>query len=59
MLEDEDEWDRVPCVVRPWDWEDLVFIAAGDKIFASHDRGRSWIGLMSGLPVANAITASV
>lgn len=59
MLEDEDEWDRVPCVVRPWDWEDLVFIAAGDKIFASHDRGRSWIGLMNGLPVANAITASV
>jgi photosystem II stability/assembly factor-like uncharacterized protein len=58
-LEDEDEWDRVPCVVRPWDWEDLVFVAAGDKLFASHDRGRNWIGLGAGLPVANAATASV
>ncbi len=59
MLEDEDEWERIPCVVRPWDWEDLVFVAAGDKIFASHDRGKQWLSLMDGLPTANALTASV
>ncbi len=59
MLEQEDEWERIPCVIRPWDWEDLTFVAAGDKIFASHDRGRSWIGLGEGLPVANAATASI
>jgi photosystem II stability/assembly factor-like uncharacterized protein len=59
MLEEEDEWDRVPVVVRPWDWEDVLFLAAGDKLWASHDRGRNWLALTSGLPVANAIAAGV
>ncbi|MEX1022564.1 MAG: hypothetical protein WD058_05400 [Dehalococcoidia bacterium] len=59
MLEGDDEWDRIPCVVRPWDWEDVAFIAAGSKLYASHDRGKNWIGLADGLPVANAITASL
>jgi len=58
-LEGEDEWDRVPCVERPWDWEDVVFISAGTRLFASHDKGRNWIGLSDGLPVANAIAASL
>jgi photosystem II stability/assembly factor-like uncharacterized protein len=59
MLDDEDEWERVPVVVRPWDWEDVAFVAAGDGIWASHDRGRTWVGLGHGYPVANALSASL
>lgn len=59
MLDDEDEWDRVPIVVRPWDWEDVAFISAGDGIWATHDRGRSWLGLGHSYPIANAMSASL
>jgi len=59
MLEEDDDWPRVPCVTRPWDWEDVAFIAAGDKLWASHDRGKNWLALTDGLPVANAIAASL
>ncbi len=59
MLDADDEWERVPCVVRPFDWNDLVFIAAGPQLWASHDRGRNWLALQDGLPVANDITAAL
>ncbi len=59
ILEGEDEWEEIPCVTRPSDWEDLVFIAAGGMIFASHDRGRNWLKLNDGLPICNAIAASL
>lgn len=59
MLEENDEWERVPVVVRPWDWEDVLFLSAGDTLWASHDRGRNWLALTHGLPPANAIAASL
>jgi photosystem II stability/assembly factor-like uncharacterized protein len=59
MLEGDDEWPRIPCVTRPWDWQDVAFIAAGEKLWASHDRGKNWIELGDGLPVANSISASL
>lgn len=59
LLDGEDEWERIPVVVRPWDWEDLVFVAGGGRLWASHDRGKQWMALASGLPVANAIAASI
>jgi hypothetical protein len=46
-------------VTRPWDWQDVAFIAAGEKLWASHDRGKNWIELGDGLPVANSISASL
>lgn len=58
-LEDDDEWPRIPCVARPWDWEDVVFVTAGAKLWASHDRGKNFIELNDNLPVANAIAASL
>ena len=59
MLEGDDEWEHIPSVTRPWDWEDLVFITAEDKLYASHDRGRNWLKLNTDLPRAHAITASL
>lgn len=58
-LEGDDEWTRIPCVARPWDWEDVVFVMAGEKLWASHDRGKNFLELQDGLPVANAIAASL
>lgn len=58
-LEGDDEWPRIPCVARPWDWEDVVFVMAGSKLWASHDRGKNFIDLADGLPVANAMAASL
>ncbi len=59
MLDDNDEWDRVACVVRPFDWDDLAFVAAGSRLWASHDRGKNWLALQDGLPIANDITAAL
>ncbi|TAK78423.1 MAG: hypothetical protein EPO16_03675 [Dehalococcoidia bacterium] len=59
MLDADDEWDRAPCVVRPYDWDDLSFVAAGTQLWASHDRGKNWLALQDGLPVANDITAAL
>jgi photosystem II stability/assembly factor-like uncharacterized protein len=53
-----DEWPRIPCVTRLWDSEDTAFAAAGDKVWASHDTGRNWMPLATGLPAANAIAAA-
>lgn len=52
------EWPQMPCVTRLWDSEDTAFISAGDKVWASHDKGRNWILIATGLPVANAIAAA-
>ncbi len=54
-----DEWPRIPCVTRVWDSEDMAFAAAGDRVWASHDTGRNWMPLASGLPPANAIAAAL
>ncbi len=56
---EEDEWERVPAVVSPHEWDDVAFVAAGDGVFASHDRGRTWTSLGAGLPPANALAVSV
>ena len=53
-----DEWPRIPCVTRLWDSEDTAFASAGDKVLASHDTGRNWMPLATGLPPANAIAAA-
>ena len=58
-LEADSEWDRIPCVTRPWDWEDVAFLMAGTKLWASHDRGKTFLELEHDLPVANAIAASL
>jgi photosystem II stability/assembly factor-like uncharacterized protein len=59
MLEEEDEWDQIPVVTRPWNFEEQLFAAAGDKLWASHDGGRNWLALVDGLPVAHAIAAAL
>ena len=59
LLDGEDEWARVPAVVRPHDLQDVAFVAAGTSLYASHDRGREWTALAEDLPTANAIAASV
>lgn len=59
LLDGEDEWERVPALVRPTELEDVTFVAAGSRVFASHDRGRSWTALLEGLPPAHAIAASL
>jgi len=53
-----DDWARIPCVTRLWDSEDTAFASAGDTVWASHDTGRNWMPLASGLPPANAIAAA-
>lgn len=59
LLDSEDEWTRAPVVLQPRELEDVVFVAAGSRLFASHDRGASWLALADGLPLANALAASV
>ena len=59
LLEGEDEWARVPAVVRPHELEDVAFVAAGSRLYASHDRGHGWTCLADGLPLVNAVEASV
>ena len=59
LLDGEDEWERTPAVVRPHDLQDVAFVAAGARLYASHDRGRQWTALADDLPPANAIAASV
>jgi photosystem II stability/assembly factor-like uncharacterized protein len=59
MLGDEDEWDRIPAVTRLWDSEDTAFVAAGERLWASHDSGRHWMPLGEGLPPANAIASAL
>ena len=54
-----DEWDAAPCVVRPQEWEDVVFVAAGDALYASHDRARTWTPLADGLPAAHCLAAAL
>ena len=53
-----DDWPRIPCVTRLWDTEDTAFPSAGDTVWASHDTGRNWMPLATGLPPANAIAAA-
>jgi photosystem II stability/assembly factor-like uncharacterized protein len=59
MLEGEDEWDIAPAVTRVWDSEDTLFVAAGDKVWGSHDGGRNWLALAERLPLAHAIAAAL
>jgi photosystem II stability/assembly factor-like uncharacterized protein len=59
MLENEDEWERAPLVARLWDSEDTLFAVAGDKIWGSHDGGRSWVELADGIPAANAMAPAL
>ena len=56
---EEDEWERAPAVVRPQEWEDVIFVAAGTRLYASHDAGRSWTPLAEGLPPAHCLAASL
>ena len=56
---DEDEWERVPAVVGPRELDGVTFVAAGSRLHASHDRGRTWTPLAEGLPPANVLAASV
>jgi photosystem II stability/assembly factor-like uncharacterized protein len=59
MLDDEDEWEQGPVVTRPWNFEEQLFLAAGDKVWASHDGGRNWLALVEGLPAAHAIAVAL
>ena len=59
MLEGEDEWEVAPVITRVWDTEDTLFLAAGDKVWASHDGGKNWLALAAGLPTAYAIAAAL
>lgn len=59
MLEQEDEWEHAPLVTRLWDSEDTLFAVAGDKVWGSHDGGRSWITLADGIPRAHALAAAL
>jgi hypothetical protein len=59
MLENEDEWEHAPLVARLWDSEDTLFAVAGDKIWGSHDGGRSWVALAEGIPAANAMAPAL
>jgi photosystem II stability/assembly factor-like uncharacterized protein len=59
MLENEDEWERAPLVCRLWDSKDTLFAVASDKVWGSHDGGRSWVGLAEGIPAANAMAAAL
>jgi len=59
MLDEEDEWPLAPVVTRVWDSADTLFVAAGDKVWGSHDGGRQWITLAGGLPAARAIAAAL
>ena len=59
LLDGADEWPRVPAVVRPHDLEDVTFVAAGPRLYASHDRGKAWMPLAEGVPLANVLAASV
>ncbi|MEI7925450.1 MAG: hypothetical protein WCI61_04590 [Chloroflexota bacterium] len=56
---EEDEWERAPAVVRPQEWEDVTFVAAGTALYASHDRARTWTPLADALPLANCLAASL
>lgn len=54
-----DEWARPPAVVRPREFEDVTFVAAGDTLYASHDAGRTWTPLADALPEALCLAASL
>ena len=49
MLDGEDEWEQLPLLARLSDSDDTLFTAAGDKLWGSHDAGRSWVMLADGL----------
>ena len=59
MLENEDEWERAPLVARLWESEDTLFAVAGEKIWGSHDGGRSWVELADGISAANAMAPAL
>lgn len=45
-----DEFARAPLVTRVWDSEDTLFALAEGVCWGSHDGGKSWLELASGLP---------
>lgn len=59
MLGNEDTWKLAPLVTRLWDSEDTLFAVAGSGLWGSHDGGRSWVELASGLPPALSLTAAL
>ncbi len=59
MLENADEWERAPLVARLWESEDTLFAVAGEKIWGSHDGGRSWVELADGISAANAMAPAL
>jgi len=59
MMESEDEWEHAPLVARLWDSEDTLFAVAGDKVWGSHDGGRSWVTLADGIPQALALAPAL
>jgi hypothetical protein len=42
-----------------WDSVDTLFVLADGAVFGSHDAGRTWIELASGLPRAHALAAAL
>lgn len=61
-LNEQDEFgdfDHAPLVARVWDSIDTLFVLADGAVFGSHDAGRTWIELASGLPRAHALAAAL
>ncbi len=59
VLGEEDEWERAPLVTRLWDSEDTVFVAAGERLWGSHDSAASWVLLAEGLPPPRSLAVAL
>tara|TARA_B100000700_G_scaffold309897_1_gene389730 strand:- start:26751 stop:27665 length:915 start_codon:yes stop_codon:yes gene_type:complete len=52
-------WERRPVITRLWNTSDTGFASVDGNIWASHDSGKNWISLATGLPKTYAITAAL
>ena len=64
IVGDEDEWEAAPVVTRLAGSLDTTFVLAGERLWASHDRGVNWLPLTAdgdtdGLPPASSLTVSL
>ena len=48
-----------PVITRLWNTSDTGFAAVNGTVWASHDSGKNWITLATGLPETYAITAAL
>ena len=59
LLGDEDAWPVPPAVGALPGSDDTCFVAAGARLWGSHDRGKQWLPIAEGLPLASSLVVAL